>query len=633
MKLVLVLLPLLLTCTKDPAPTSHGTPKKGNGDIPATLVDRLYSEEDVTIVGDGTVGVNYSQREVNPWSGGSGEPGAETVSVAILELELTSGAILALPASALPPKPQLEAKDLDDEALNDALEQAGIDLDLPGLIEASKLLGRVDTASNATLLAAVEFGITGQTVFENTGVDLALPASALPAAALPSSALPASALPSSALPASALPSSLVAENTLGLSALPTSALPASALPSSYFLHKTGILKFQEADSSGDVQLHDVSEDGQPYDISSDQPLVEALLTCSTTDLGLLVGRCPYLAAPEDTSSDNAHFSCSIDGQLASPSCQILVFAFPGRGYIHATLQGVPLLLVKERIDLDANTPPLLTMAEHYKIEAGAQSYLLIEAEDPDPDLLRASCTDLPGYAVLEHHRLLFTPAEAEAGTNLSLELTVWDNGNPNQEVTQTITVMVVAPPSPPDPPETMFDVTPDTGGTFSFHSTQPGATFQCELDKLGFEVCESPKSYSGLTFGEHTFLVYAIDVAGVKDPSPASWTWEIIPTDGLLNSAPRLTAACVTQVYVDSTYTCQVVSEDSEGDTVTLTPVDFPGNMILDQAGLITWTPPNSMVGEHTFSVEGVDSQGASAYPLTVTLTVLPMGDGGGQPL
>lgn len=95
---------------------------------------------------------------------------------------------------------------------------------------------------------------------------------------------------------------------------------------------------------------------------------------------------------------------------------------------------------------------------------------------------------------------------------------------------------------PPDtPPETAIDSGP-TGtifgnqAIFEFHANEP-STFQCKLDGGVFEPCSSPKVYSGLAFGPHSFEVRAIDSAGQVDPTPASRSWT-----AQQNLAPTITS-------------------------------------------------------------------------------------------
>ncbi len=68
--------------------------------------------------------------------------------------------------------------------------------------------------------------------------------------------------------------------------------------------------------------------------------------------------------------------------------------------------------------------------------------------------------------------------------------------------------------------------TAGSSATFRFTSSEPtGAKFQCKLDAGAWKSCISPKGYTGITRGQHTFRVRAIDRAGNVDATPAAKTW------------------------------------------------------------------------------------------------------------
>jgi hypothetical protein len=78
------------------------------------------------------------------------------------------------------------------------------------------------------------------------------------------------------------------------------------------------------------------------------------------------------------------------------------------------------------------------------------------------------------------------------------------------------------------PPDTMISDGPSgsttaTDAAFSFASSESQSTFTCSLDG-GASPCTSPKTYSGLPVGQHTFTVAATDAAGNTDPTPATKT-------------------------------------------------------------------------------------------------------------
>ncbi len=102
------------------------------------------------------------------------------------------------------------------------------------------------------------------------------------------------------------------------------------------------------------------------------------------------------------------------------------------------------------------------------------------------------------------------PVQITMDANKVVTATFADNTPPNTTITA----------HPPDPSKS-------TDASFSFVSTSPGSTFECQLDGGGFSTCTSPKVYTGLDEGDHTFEVRAMDGAGNTDPTPASYSWAI----------------------------------------------------------------------------------------------------------
>jgi hypothetical protein len=56
-----------------------------------------------------------------------------------------------------------------------------------------------------------------------------------------------------------------------------------------------------------------------------------------------------------------------------------------------------------------------------------------------------------------------------------------------------------------------------------------GNRLQCKLDAGAWLECQSPKTYSSLALGSHTFQARGRDWAGNVDPTPVVRTWTVIP--------------------------------------------------------------------------------------------------------
>ncbi len=81
-------------------------------------------------------------------------------------------------------------------------------------------------------------------------------------------------------------------------------------------------------------------------------------------------------------------------------------------------------------------------------------------------------------------------------------------------------------------PDTQIDTQPanpnnSANASFTFSSADGTAMFECSLEGGAFAACTSPKDYTGLAAGSHTFAVRAKDPAGNVDATPASYTWVI----------------------------------------------------------------------------------------------------------
>lgn len=124
----------------------------------------------------------------------------------------------------------------------------------------------------------------------------------------------------------------------------------------------------------------------------------------------------------------------------------------------------------------------------------------------------------------KHVRLLVSvPSGASASNKQSFQVAPASDPDPDPET---------PPPGDTTAPNTTISSAPSatttaTSAQFSFNASEAGSTFECKLDAGSFAACGSPKSYSGLAVGSHSFAVRATDAASNVDPTPASFSWTI----------------------------------------------------------------------------------------------------------
>ena len=100
----------------------------------------------------------------------------------------------------------------------------------------------------------------------------------------------------------------------------------------------------------------------------------------------------------------------------------------------------------------------------------------------------------------------------------------------------------VTPPPPAIPPAPRITAHPagastQTAATFTFTDSQAGIRFKCRLDGSGFSDCSSPRRYTGLRIGQHTFHVEALNSLA-QASGAASYTWTVKGTvNGVLKGA------------------------------------------------------------------------------------------------
>jgi hypothetical protein len=229
------------------------------------------------------------------------------------------------------------------------------------------------------------------------------------------------------------------------------------------------------------------------------------------------------------------------------------------------------------------------------------SYFYCAGAACTPSILIGSSSTGPNYSVTWNSQ----PAD---GTYQVLARVADVAGNTRDSAKQTITIDNTLPAAPAitaNPPNPSNSAAP----SFSF-TGEAGATFQCSLDGGAFSACTSPKAYSGLAAGSHTFLVRQTDTAANTGPN-ASYTWTIdltAPAAPVITSnPPALTNSNAASFSftgeAGATFGCQL---DGGGFSACASPKTYSG----------------LTAGSHTFQVRQTDAAGNTGVAASFTWTI-----------
>jgi Ca2+-binding RTX toxin-like protein len=169
--------------------------------------------------------------------------------------------------------------------------------------------------------------------------------------------------------------------------------------------------------------------------------------------------------------------------------------------------------------------------------------------------------------------------------------------------------------SGPSNPSTSTTATFTFGGSDSL-TAAASLTFECSLDGAAYTTCSSPKPYTGLTSGAHTFGVRAVDAAGNRDQTPATANWAI----QIAAAAPTIVVSGVGQCLADFRGLATLLLSDAD------TPA---GNLTLSASSANTTLVPKTNISfggsgaTRTITIATVSGRSGTA---AVTVTV---GDGG----
>jgi hypothetical protein len=187
------------------------------------------------------------------------------------------------------------------------------------------------------------------------------------------------------------------------------------------------------------------------------------------------------------------------------------------------------------------------------------------------------CTSPTSYAGLAAGSHTFTVRAKDAAGNVDPQPAVhtW-----TIDQTAPETVITSGPPSS----------TTSTDASFQFTSPETGTSFECSLDSAAFAACTSPKAYSGLAAGAHTFSVRARDAAGNLDPSAASYPWTIQPGGTPVNCGSAQTISANADAWIE-----QKSPSSNKGSDSALKVMSKSGNSNL--RALVRFALPTAPTG------------------------------------
>jgi len=240
-----------------------------------------------------------------------------------------------------------------------------------------------------------------------------------------------------------------------------------------------------------------------------------------------------------------------------------------------------------------------TLTFNYNIQAGDTS--------SDLDYVDAGSLTLNGGTVLDYNdnsAVLTLPIPgAEGSLSANKDLVI--------DTTAPETAINSQPANPDANPTPTFAFSGNDG-------TGSGvASLMCKIDEIAsYAACSSPFLAAALYDGPHTFFVYAVDLAGNVDATPASYTWTVDATapETAITGKP-------TNPNNDITPAFSFTGNDGTGTGIASYMCKMDAGSYAACTSGLSWTALTD--GPHTFYVYAIDNAGnADASPAFYTWTV-----------
>lgn len=199
----------------------------------------------------------------------------------------------------------------------------------------------------------------------------------------------------------------------------------------------------------------------------------------------------------------------------------------------------------------------------------------------------ASCTSPKTFASLSEGVHVFSVYSVDKAGNQSATVTH------NWQIDLTAPTVTIT-----SAPANFINV---TTASFQFSGSNGVANFQCRIDNAAFANCTSPKSYSSLAEGSHTFEVLGSDLAG-NQSAPASSSFNVDTT------APNLNLTGVPSNPTPSTTATFSFSASDSGSGIDKTTCQINKGGFQNCSSPVTYSSLN--LGAQSFDVNVTDKIG-----------------------
>ena len=279
---------------------------------------------------------------------------------------------------------------------------------------------------------------------------------------------------------------------------------------------------------------------------------------------------------------------------------------------------------------NVNRAPVLDAVGNRSVDEGSSLSFTLSATDADGDTLTYGASNLPTGATFDPDTRAFawTPGYTQAGDHAGIVFTVTDDGTPNLDDAETITITVANVNRSPVL-DSIGAQSVNEGSILTFTVSATDA----DGDTLTYDASNLP---SGAAFdaGTRTFswtpgfaqaATYEGVVFTVSDGTDTdSESLSIQVTN--VNRAPVLASIGDRSVGEKVTLSFSVSATDADGETLTFSAANLPSGASFDpDTRAFSWTPAEGQEGTYTGLVFSV-TDGMATDSETITVTVRKAG-------